>query len=267
MSEERYVLATGAEGAERLKVVQGVHGADTADFFRRLGSLQGKRIVDIGCGIGSISCWLAEEVGEAGEVVGIDQSEGQIEQARQRAESLGLKNVHFYVATAYKTGLERESFDIAYARFVLMHLREPNTALTEMIALLKPDGTLAVEDGDFSSLGTYPASRVFDRAVELYRKAGEAQGEHFEIGKYLHQLVITAGARNVQARLVQPAYLSGIEKRLPSWTVEEVTPFLTQAGIATQEEITEILGEVRRLEEDETVLFLMARMTQVWGVK
>ncbi len=267
MSEERYVLATGAEGAERLKVVQGVHGADTADFFRRLGSLQGKRIVDIGCGIGSISCWLAEEVGEAGEVVGIDQSEGQIEQARQRAESLGLKNVQFHVATAYETGLERESFDIAYARFVLMHLREPNTALTEMMALLKPGGTLAVEDGDFSSLGTYPASRVFDRAVELYRKAGEAQGEHFEIGKYLHQLVITAGAHNVQARLVQPAYLSGIEKRLPSWTVEEATPFLTQAGIASQEEITEILGEGRRLEEDETVLFFMARMTQVWGVK
>lgn len=267
MSDEQYVLATGAEGAERLKVVQGVHGADTADLFRRQGSLEGKRIADIGCGIGSVSCWLAREVGETGEVVGIDRSAAQIEQAQIRAEALGLTNVRFHVAAANETGLERESFDMAYARFVLMHLREPNLALTEMMALLKPGGTLAVEDGDFSSLGTYPASPAFDRAVELYRKAGEAQGEHFEIGKYLHQLVLKAGAQNVQARLVQPAYLSGVEKRLPSWTVEEVAPFLLQASLATQEEISEILEDVRRLEEDETVLFLMARMTQVWGVK
>ncbi len=267
MTQERYVLATGAEGAERLKVVQGVHGVDTADFLRRLGDLKGKRIADIGCGIGAVSCYLAEQVGETGEVVGIDRSAEQVEQAQNRAKARGLHNVRFQVATAYDTELERESFDVAYCRFVLMHLREPERALTEMMSLLKPDGILAVEDGDFTSLGTYPASNAFLRAVELYRKAGEAQGEHFEIGKYLPQLVQKAGARNVQVRLAQPAYLSGIEKKLPSWTVEEATPYLLQAGIATQEEIDAVLEAVRLLEEDETVLFLMARMTQVWGIK
>ena len=44
-------------------VVNEVHGPDTRAFLQRAGLKSGMRVADIGCGIGTISCWMAEQVG------------------------------------------------------------------------------------------------------------------------------------------------------------------------------------------------------------
>src|SRR5436305_1158062 len=108
MSKERYVLATGAEGAYRLGIVNSVHGPDTEAFLRRAGIAPGMRVADIGCGIGTISCWLAQAVAPGGSVVGIDVSAGQVAEAQKAAEEAGLTNAQFRTGSAYATGLERE---------------------------------------------------------------------------------------------------------------------------------------------------------------
>ncbi len=267
MKSEQYVLATGDAGADRLHVVHLVHGADTADLFRRLGDLRGKQIADIGCGIGAVSCFLAKVVGEEGKIWGIDQSEGQIAHAKQNAAKQGLQNTRFQTANAYATGLPKEAFDIAFCRFVLMHTQEPQRILTEMLSLLKPGGWLVVEDGDFTTPSSLPVVPAVERVMHYYRLAGQAQNADFEIGKHLHKMVIEAGANEVQARLVQPAYLTGIEKRLPAWTLEEVQPYLLQHGLATETEIAETLQEVEQVIQDESHLMTMVRVTQVWGRK
>ncbi|HXG24926.1 MAG TPA: methyltransferase domain-containing protein, partial [Chthonomonadales bacterium] len=76
--DTRYVLATGEGGAERLRVVQSVHGPDTERLLLRVGLTQGMKVADIGCGIGTISCWMAQQVGPTGAVYGIDISPEQI---------------------------------------------------------------------------------------------------------------------------------------------------------------------------------------------
>src|SRR5947208_1242084 len=90
---DRYVLATGAGGAYRLRLVDEVHGADTRAFLLRAGLRPGMRVADVGCGTGTVACWMAEQVGPDGSVVGIDVSEGQIQQARVNAAAVGLHNV------------------------------------------------------------------------------------------------------------------------------------------------------------------------------
>ncbi len=267
MNPEEYVLATGQEGADRLLIVQRVHGEDTADLFHRLGDLKGKRVADLGCGVGAISRWIASYVGESGSVWGIDVSEAQIEQAKQLTEQQGIKNIQYSVASAYKTGLPREAFDVAYCRFLLMHVREPERVLAEMYSLIKPGGWLVVEDGDFTTPSCLPPVREVDQVMELYRLAGASQGADFEIGKRLHRLALETGVEETQARLVQPAYLRGIEKRLPIWSLQEATPYLLKNSLATQAEIDHIQSVVERVIQDETYLMTMARMTQVWGKK
>ena len=219
MAKERYVLATGEEGAYRLRIVNSVHGADTETFLRRAGIAPGMLVADIGCGIGTISCWLAEQVGPTGKVAGVDISPGQVEQAQKAAQSAGFSHAHFTQAGAYETGLESEAFDLVFCRFVLMHVQHIDTALQEMKRVLKPGGVLAVEDGDFSTPFCDPPNVAFARCIELYRAIGEQHNEDFLLGRKLYRLVRAAGFREVEAALVQPLFTRGEAKRLPEWTL------------------------------------------------
>ena len=267
MGESRYVLATGAEAAERLRVVQRVHGPDTERFLHRAGLRPGFRVADIGCGAGIVAAWIAEQVGGSGEVWAVDVSPEQVEQARSEAARRSLRNVRFVVAGALNTGLPRGSFDLVYCRFVLMHLDDPLAALREMRALLRPGGVLACEDGDFAAPYCHPPLPAFDRCFELYRALGHAQGQHFLVGRELPRLFLEAGFGDPHVALAQPVFLRGAEKRLPVWTLKECAPALAKTGLATEEEVTALCQELERQAADETTLVAMARMTQVWAVR
>src|SRR5581483_6777653 len=265
MASERYVLATGDEGAYRLQIVQSVHGPDTEAFLRRAGLAPGMRVADIGCGVGILACWLAEQVGPEGEVVGVDYSAEQIVKARETAQAADVTNVRFVNAGADATGLEWAAFDLVFSRFMLMHVQRPEAAIVEMRALLKPGGILAIEDGDFTSPFCYPPSAAFDRCFELYRQLGARHGEDFVIGPKLYSMARAAGLQDVQVALAQPVCVRGDAKRLPEWTLAECAPALTAEGLATQAEIDELVAEMAALAADENSLFGMARMTQVWA--
>ena len=262
---ELYVLATGEEADYRLQVVNSVHGADTERFLKTAGIAKGMRAADIGCGVGIISCWLAEQVGSSGEVVAVDISSNQIEQAKKRATQQGFSNISFVVANASETKLDSESFDIVFSRFVLMHTQKPVEVLLEMRRLLKPNGILAVEDGDFYSPFCYPPSKAIDRCFELYRALGALHGETFDIGRKLYQMVCNIGFESANATLAQPVFIRGDAKRLPEWTIAECAPALISAGFSTQTEIDNLTKELADFAADETTLIGMARMTQVWA--
>src|SRR5947209_18938744 len=109
---DRYILATGAKDVERLRLLEEVYGPRSQDLFRRAGLREGLRVVEVGCGSGNTSCWLATQVGPGGSVVGLDNSPAQIEQARRQADARGLANVRFVVADACAPGLPQGSFDL-----------------------------------------------------------------------------------------------------------------------------------------------------------
>lgn len=263
MAEERYVLATGEEGERRLALVNSVHGPDTEAFLLRAGLKAGMRVADIGCGIGTISCWMGEAVGFQGAVIGVDVSEGQVAAATRRAGIAGLHNVTFSHASAYETGLERAAYDLVFCRFVLMHLQRPADALNEMYALLTPGGILAVEDGDFTSLFCSPPLPAFDRCMELYRAAGEKHGADFRIGQRLYGLVREAGFMEMQVRLAQPVFASGEVKRLPEWTLAESAAVLIEGKLTTAEEIEALTFSLADYASTEGTIVGMARMMQV----
>lgn len=84
---EHYILATGGKDAQCLRLLHEVYGPGTEAAIHRAGLKPGVRVVEVGCGSGNIACWAAEQVGPQGSVVGIDNSPGQIEQARQQART------------------------------------------------------------------------------------------------------------------------------------------------------------------------------------
>jgi ubiquinone/menaquinone biosynthesis C-methylase UbiE len=79
----------------------------------------GMRVLDVGCGPGSITLGLAEVVAP-GVVVGIDVDPAQVEQAQALAEARSMKNARFEVADIYRLPFPNGSFDAAFAHTVVM---------------------------------------------------------------------------------------------------------------------------------------------------
>jgi ubiquinone/menaquinone biosynthesis C-methylase UbiE len=152
----------------------------------------GMRLLDVGCGPGSITLDLAAAVAP-GEVVGIDLRPEVIAQARAAAAERGTANVRFEVGSAYDLPFPDASFDAAFAHMVLIHLREPVRALAEVRRVLRPGGAVGVCDMDLETSLQFPLTplRAQYRAL-LYRVLEHNGGDPFR-GRRHRRLLLDAG--------------------------------------------------------------------------
>src|SRR5215472_13163917 len=90
-----YILSTGAQDVERLRLLNQVYGPASRAVLRLAGLAEGLRVAEIGCGTGNVTCWIARQVGQRGAVIGIDKNQPQIEQARLQATEQKLTNATF----------------------------------------------------------------------------------------------------------------------------------------------------------------------------
>jgi SAM-dependent methyltransferase len=260
-----YVLATGEAAAYRLRLLHDLYGPGTWRVLREAGLRPGMCVADLGCGVGTVTALLAALVGFRGRVVGIDASAAQIARAREQVKT-EFDNTTFVEASATKTGLPAESFDLVYCRYLLMHLPEPELALREMWNLLKPNGILVCEDGDLTSAGSQPPSAL-GAFADLFGRLGPVRGVDYTLGRCLFQMVRAAGFPEPQVTFNQPALARGEKKRLLELSVAEARPAFLEAGLITAKELERTLAEMRRLSADETVLAVMPRVSQVWARK
>ncbi len=111
--------------------------ATHAAFFTPL-LLAGMKVLDCGCGPGSITLDLARLV-NPGQVIGVDQQSQQYGPAIQKAAEDALP-VSFGEADVYKLPFEGETFDAVFAHGLFSHLKEPERALFEIGRVLKRGG-------------------------------------------------------------------------------------------------------------------------------
>ena len=261
----KYALATGEAAAYRLAILHDLYGPGTRRVLLESGLRGGMRVADLGCGVGTVTALLAELVGPTGHVVGIDSSAAQLAQARERLNTDGA-HIQFVEASATATGLPPGSIDLVYCRFLLIHLPEPERALREMFALLKPNGILVCEDGDLTASGSEPPSAL-DAFSDLWGRLGPRRGLDYTLGRRLFQMVLAAGLPTPGITFNQPVLARGENKRFLELSVAEAGPAFVEAGLITAEELESILAEMRCLSADEAVLAVMPRIAQVWARK
>jgi ubiquinone/menaquinone biosynthesis C-methylase UbiE len=107
------------------------------------------RVLEVGCGTGAIARALAARSG-IGEVVGVDPSPGLL--ARARDMSSGFGNLSFREADGRHLPLPDADVDVVVAHTVLSHVPAPEGIITEAYRVLRPGGTLAAFDGDYSTI-------------------------------------------------------------------------------------------------------------------
>jgi ubiquinone/menaquinone biosynthesis C-methylase UbiE len=124
-------MAPGGEG-NVAKMVEGLE-------------LEGRRVLDLGCGLGGPACILAGKYGA--QVVGTDLEAPLIERARRRSESLGLADrTAFEVVTQGPLGFEDESFDLVMSSGGVTQTADKLGIFRECLRVLKPGGTFSAYD-------------------------------------------------------------------------------------------------------------------------
>lgn len=144
----------------------------------------GLRLLDVGCGPGTITIELAARVAPA-EVIGIDAATAVIEQATRAAAAAGTPNVSFGVGDVYALDFPDASFDVVHAHQVLQHLSDPVAALGEMRRVLRPGGIVAVRDSDYGAFTWAPADPLLDRWIALYHDVTRRNRADADAGRHL----------------------------------------------------------------------------------
>jgi SAM-dependent methyltransferase len=128
-----------------------------------LGELRGRRVLDVGCGPGTVLVQLARAFGVDG--VGLDASSKMIETARREAPELAELHVGRAEALPFADG----SFDAALMRLVVHHLDRPK-AFAELVRVLRPSGRLVITTTDPDAFGAFWMAPYFPSYVEIERR-------------------------------------------------------------------------------------------------
>lgn len=204
------------------------------------------RLLDFGCGPGTITVDLGEILQPEGSVVGIDFSEDVIAQARSHAEKSGAVNVTFDARSIYETGFADGEFDVAYAHQVLQHIQNPVQALIEAKRVLKPGGICAVREVDWGTAAISPTNPALDRFFEVYFAVAKSNGGTADAGRYLKGWFVDAGFKNLE--VATSTWSFGDQDGLQWWGGQWSERILhsnlasraLEQNIATQAELEEI---------------------------
>ncbi|NNC92251.1 MAG: methyltransferase domain-containing protein [Acidimicrobiia bacterium] len=190
----------------------GTRTAEEAAAFLLSHLKPGMRILDLGCGPGSITLGLARYVAPA-ETVGVDQSEEALATARALAREQNVGNVRFEQADVYELPFDDATFDVVYGHQILQHLADPVAALTEAGRVLRAGGYLAVRDADYGTMTHHPHDPMIDNWLGAYHQVARANGGEPDAGRRLMEWVGAAGFEHLHATAAAWLYATPEERR------------------------------------------------------
>lgn len=152
----------------------------------------GGKLLDAGCGIGSITASLAKEYPNV-QVTGIDFDNDQINIALEK--HTGLENLHFKAQDVQSLDFDSDCFDAIFVHTLLMHVPNLPAVLAELYRVLKPGGKILIREG-VGSLENLPGVVVGEHGLtlnQLFESIVLAAGGTPSVGLKLSGLLQQAG--------------------------------------------------------------------------
>ena len=141
--------------------------AETHAFYLMPHLKSGLRVLDFGCGPGTITVGLARAV-DPGEVHGIDAEASQIDLARAACVAGGHANATFHVGDVTNMPFEDNFFYVAHCHAVLMHVPDSAAVLAEVKRVLKPRGLLASRESIIASCFLDPVGNNLSHGWDVF---------------------------------------------------------------------------------------------------
>lgn len=179
---------------------------ERAQLFLR----KGERLLDVGCGLGDAAFALVDDLGDHGEIVGVDLSAEMVRVARAQFRTASCQ-ARFSVGDACALDEADNAFDVVRSERTLQWLADPVRAVAEMARVVRPGGLVSLIDTDWSSF----AIDIGD--VELAVRVRDAmrieRGRPSNIGSRLREVVCCAG--------LQPVATTAETQHWASWNPDE----------------------------------------------
>jgi SAM-dependent methyltransferase len=188
-----YVIHSDEE-CERLEAQARL--ANIEGHLRHLPSAGVKRVLDVGCGSGSMSRLIARSLPNV-EVVGVDLRQQYLDYARARAHDEGIENLKFQRGDVFALPFSEGSFDLVWSKYLLQWLREPKAALAEFKRVTKPGGHVVSCDYVGFVVDHYPIDPEFERKLREIT----ALLVDVNIGRKVAPYMIALGFRDVAVEI------------------------------------------------------------------
>ncbi len=151
----------------------------------------GMRLLDAGCGPGTMTLDLARAVAPA-TVVGIDQNDSQFAGARASAAVDGLA-VRFLAANVARLPTDLGRFDAVFSHALFEHLRDPMEALVGLKAFMNPGAVIGLRSPDWGGFVLHPDDPELRAAITRYEALQTANGGDTRAGRKLAAWLRGAG--------------------------------------------------------------------------
>ena len=152
----------------------------------------GQRVLDVGCGPGTISVGLARAI-EPGELHGVDIKQAQIDLARSVADAGKHANATFHVGDVTDLPFDDDSFDLAHGHSILTYVTDTQAVLAEVRRVLKPGGLVSVREGIIGSSFVAPDFEILCDAWVTFAELITSDDGHPNIGRDLKRHLLEAG--------------------------------------------------------------------------
>ena len=118
-------------------------------IIERSGIKEGMDVLEIGCGSGAFTTFVARAVGNKSKVSALDIQQNMLDQLQRKLERPGnadIKNIEPIRASAYELPFKKDSLDLVYMVSVFQEIPDKNRTLREIKRVLKPGGFLAISE-------------------------------------------------------------------------------------------------------------------------
>ena len=189
-----YALGHTPEEYERLRAQARAWETATGRLLDQVGLGPGASCLDAGCGPGETMRLMAERVGPAGRVLGVDADPALGAMTLAMLHGAGHRQCHFQAQDlAAGEPIPGAPFDLVYARLLLFHLPRRIEVLRRLWGAVAPGGHLLVQDYDLRSICTLPQLDWAGELLRVWTGAFGAVGADVSAGTRLPQLFAQAG--------------------------------------------------------------------------
>lgn len=236
-----YLLNTDQQGVNRLETQAKLYNPASQQLLKDAGLSEGQSVLEVGCGTGTMTTWLCEQVGQQGAVCAIDITPEYVTAVQQLVAP--YPQAHVQQLDITKDPIPGH-FDVIYCRMVLHHLAHPKAVLSKLSQRLNPNGKIVCEEPPaMAQCFTYPPSPAFERFIDLVLKTFRANGKDYEIAYTQYEHLASLGLTLEKQQTFQPL-LNQEERALHLMGLRDVSPALLAQNVATPQEVTVLTQEV-----------------------
>lgn len=261
-----YVLGNQKNEIERLDIQASFFKPFAEDALIKAGIKQGMRCIDVGCGSGSVIKLLTEMVGPKGHVTGIDIDEKYLQYCRSTIVQPNVDLIHGDISSVDING----DFDIAYSRFMFLHLKDPRTAVRSMKKQIREGGSLVIQELDHSpdSWLCYPENESVNILRELFITLVKKMGGDPLAGRKLYGLLVDESF-DTSVECYSPCLMMGHEPHCSlGWRIaDSLKPMILQHGLLNEKEYDRLFYDLKELSRKKGSFVTYARFFSVIGRK